>query len=61
MNFQMKLSQSIYITLTPTKGIERKKGRYNYILKVTLTLIACVAFPLSFSEVCNIFHDINSY
>lgn len=55
----MKLSQSIYITLTPVNGKEREGG-YNYICKGTVALVVFIAFPLSSSEVCNVFHKIHS-
>lgn len=59
MTFQMKCSQNVYITLTPVKGKETEGG-YNYICESTVALGVFIAFPLSFSEVYNIFHEINS-
>lgn len=41
-------------------GKWKREGGYNYVCEGTVALVVFIAFPLSFSEVCNIFHQINS-
>lgn len=59
MIFQIKLSQNVYITLTPVNGNERRRGEHP-IGAGTVARVVFIAFPLCSSEVNDTFHEINS-